>query len=53
VVITVTAVPPEKSIPGVTGMPVVAILRAISIRATARIARGIITNCFGEYFSIL
>jgi hypothetical protein len=49
----VTAVPPEKSMPGVTGMPVVAILMVSSIRATAKIARGIITNCFGEYFSIL
>jgi hypothetical protein len=49
----VTAVPPEKSIPGVTGIPVAAIVDASTTRDTIKRTRGITTNCCGEYFSML
>jgi hypothetical protein len=49
----VTAVPPEKSIPGVTGIPVAAMVNATITREMIRNTSGITTSCCGEYFSIL
>jgi hypothetical protein len=47
VVNTVTAVPPEKSIPGFTGNPVWDIVMPMEMSANMRRINGMITICFG------